>query len=278
MEIGAQLDHLQLCSPQPEVLARFYARAYAMQAAPDTQAGAWTCRGPGRALAITPGLAHRLGYAAFRLADAARWQALRARVPAALQCEPPAGDLLRAPAFALRDPEDNLLVFLHRPAAIEVPATAPVPPAYGQHFALRSPDPARLADFYASQLGFVVSDRVRDADGVLRACFLRTERLHHALALFMAPQARFDHQSFEAPDWTGLRDWADHMAALKQPLVWGVGRHGPGNDVFFMITDPDENLAEISAEIEVCASDRPAGLWPHEQRTLNLWGSAIMRS
>jgi hypothetical protein len=48
--------------------------------------------------------------------------------------------------------------------------------------------------------------------------------------------------------------------------------------VFFMVKDPDDNLVEISAELEVCAADRPVGVWPHEQRTLNLWGSAIMRS
>jgi hypothetical protein len=28
----------------------------------------------------------------------------------------------------------------------------------------------------------------------------------------------------------------------------------------------------------VCDEARPAGVWPHEERTLNLWGKAIMRS
>jgi catechol 2,3-dioxygenase-like lactoylglutathione lyase family enzyme len=276
MEIGAVLDHLQLCSPQPEAMARFYAQAYAMRATPEA-GGRWLCEGPGRAVAFAPGGVHRMGYAAFRFADAAAWESLRERVPAEALCEPPPGKLLDAPAFALRDPEGNVLVFLHR-APCAVPATGAVPEAYCQHFGLRTSDPARLAAFYERQLGFIVSDRVKDADGVLRACFLRSDRLHHVLALFMAPEGRFDHQSFEAPDWTALRDWADHMGREKLPLVWGVGRHGPGNDVFFMIADPDGNLAEISAEIEVCASDRPAGLWPHEQRTLNQWGAAIMRS
>ena len=44
------------------------------------------------------------------------------------------------------------------------------------------------------------------------------------------------------------------------------------------LRDPDGNLAEISSEIEHCAPGRPAGLWPHEERTLNLWGKAILRS
>jgi hypothetical protein len=45
-----------------------------------------------------------------------------------------------------------------------------------------------------------------------------------------------------------------------------------------MVKDPDGNLAEISAELEVCAPDRPVGLWPHRPETLNQWGVAIMRS
>ncbi len=278
MEIGAVLDHLQLHSPQPEALARFYAHAYAMQASPPAaDDAAWICKGPGRAIAIAQGRQHALGYAAFRFTSQSAWQALRERIPAQLLCEVPRGRLLNGEAYALRDPEGNLLVFLYRPA-INVAATTSVPGAYCQHFALRTSDTERLADFYEKTLGLVVSDRVRDPQGVLRACFLRSDRLHHVLALFMAPEARFDHQSFEAPDWTALRDWADYMGREKLTLVWGVGRHGPGNDVFFMIADPDGNLAEISAEIEVCEPGRPEGLWPHEQRTLNQWGAAIMRS
>ena len=98
------------------------------------------------------------------------------------------------------------------------------------------------------------------------------------LALFHAPVSCFDHQSFEAPDWASMKVWGDHMASLRVPIVWGIGRHGPGNDVFFMVRDPDGNLAEISAEIEHCEPGRPAGEWAHEERTLNLWGKAILRS
>ncbi|MCM3879724.1 MAG: hypothetical protein ND807_06430, partial [Vicinamibacterales bacterium] len=79
-------------------------------------------------------------------------------------------------------------------------------------------------------------------------------------------------------NWYNLRDWADHMGARAVKLVWGIGRHGPGNDTFFMVHDPDNNLAEISSELETCAEDRPIGSWPHRMETLNKWGIAIMRS
>ena len=149
-------------------------------------------------------------------------------------------------------------------------------PARLQHLALRTPQVAAMAAFYES-IGFVVSDRVEDEKGTLRACFLRTDAEHHALALFGAPDARFDHLSCETRDIAAVVAWADRMAANDIPIHWGIGRHGPGNDVFFMVKDPDGNLFEISAEIEVCDPERPCGTWKHEPRTLNRWGAVIMR-
>jgi catechol 2,3-dioxygenase len=132
--------------------------------------------------------------------------------------------------------------------------------------------------FYRDELGFVLSDRVEDPQGLLRACFLRSDEEHHVLALFRSEETRFDHVSCETPDITRLIGWADRVAGRRVPIHWGIGRHGPGNDAFFMVKDPDDNLIEISAELERVDAARTAGTWPHEQRTLNLWGSAIMRS
>ncbi len=132
--------------------------------------------------------------------------------------------------------------------------------------------------FYADKLGFVLSDRVEDDKGVLRAAFLRCDPEHHAVALFRAPDARLDHMSFDTADILRLRDWADRMGGHRVPIFWGLGRHGPGNDLFFMVKDPDENLIEISTELEVCAAERTMGIWPNEQWTLNQWGPAMMRS
>lgn len=45
-----------------------------------------------------------------------------------------------------------------------------------------------------------------------------------------------------------------------------------------MVQDPDGNLGEISCDLEVCATGRAPGVWPHAHHTLNLRGNAIMRS
>jgi hypothetical protein len=45
-----------------------------------------------------------------------------------------------------------------------------------------------------------------------------------------------------------------------------------------MIEDPDGYKVEFSAELELMPMEMPYRTWPHEERTLNLWGSAWMRS
>src|SRR5262249_20939028 len=157
-------------------------------------------------------------------------------------------------AIAVRDPDRNRLVFGLRRAA--EPMAAQAPPARLQHVVLASPDAARLADFYATVAGFVVSDRVLDSAGGLRAAFLRSDHEHHSLAMFQAPESRLDHHCYEAGEWGFIRDWADRFAERDVPLAWGPGRHGPGNNLFLFIHDPDGNWVEVSAELETVPADR----------------------
>ena len=296
MTIQAHLHRLHLQSPQPERLVDFYVHTYGMRkgqvpglaAGQQAVASAFSAMAPGRQVMASNGAANQLHYFLYSLETQAAWAKFvqsTAQVPKADVC---AFAELPANALAFRDPDGHCVVFSSADVVdasgidtdlLQAASNAKaLPPAITQHLGIRTPNIDAMVTFYSEVLGFVVSDRVHDDQGQLKACFLRTSELHHALALFGAPVSCFDHQSFEAPDWEGLKHWADHMGDLRQEIVWGVGRHGPGNDVFFMVRDPDGNLAEISSEIEVCTPDRPMGIWKHEERTLNLWGKAIMRS
>lgn len=295
MTIQAHLHRLHLQSPQPERLVDFYVHTYGMRkgqvpglgAGGRAVAASFSAMAPGRQVMASNGAANQLHYFLYSLETQAAWASFVQRTAQVPKADVSAFAELPAHALAFRDPDGHCVVFACAevdankvdtdvlPAASNAKA---LPPAITQHLGIRTPNIDAMATFYSEVLGFVVSDRVHDDQGQLKACFLRTSELHHALALFGAPVSCFDHQSFEAPDWEGLKHWADHMGDLRQEIVWGVGRHGPGNDVFFMVRDPDGNLAEISSEIEVCTPDRPMGIWKHEERTLNLWGKAIMRS
>jgi len=46
---------------------------------------------------------------------------------------------------------------------------------------------------------------------------------------------------------------------MRLPLEWGPGRHGPGNNLFVFVHDPEGNWIEISAELEQVTPDRPVG-------------------
>jgi catechol-2,3-dioxygenase len=135
---------------------------------------------------------------------------------------------------------------------------------------------AAMEEFYASNLGFALSDRVRDENGRVTTVFVRSTHEHHTVGMFLKDKAGLDHHSYEAGEWDTIRDWADHLATMRIPIAWGPGRHGPGNNLFIFIKDPDGNMIEISAEMEY-VRDRPVKEWKHEPYTLNMWGPAIMR-
>ena len=78
-----------------------------------------------------------------------------------------------------------------------------------------------------SKLGFAVSDRVRNEKGAVTTCFLRCNHEHHTVAIFLKSEAGLDHHSYEAGEWTTIKDWADHLGGMRIPIVWGPGRHGP---------------------------------------------------
>ena len=135
-----------------------------------------------------------------------------------------------------------------------------------QHVTLRTTDMAPMIAFYADALGFFYADRVEDEDGDPRACFFTLDREHHSLAFFKADSCRIDHHSYELNGWDQIRDWADYFAAEKIQLRWGPGRHGPGNNLFIFIDDPEGNWIEFSAELEVMDEDRELEIWPHEPK------------
>ena len=96
--------------------------------------------------------------------------------------------------------------------------------------------------------------------------------------MFRTKDPKFDHYSMETTCWNDIRDWADHLGEMRIPLSWGPGRHGPGNNLFFMVADADGNMVELSSEIELMDRDMAARQWKHEAHTLNQWGVAWMRN
>lgn len=271
--LRAQLHHLELRSPEPERLAGFYRDTLGM--ALERQGERWRCQGPRRCLVIVPGEPRTLGAAAYRVENAEMLEGLSVRLARDGANRLACGSGLLDDGLAFADPDGNKIVFGTERSAL--PAR-PGPKARLQHVVVGSPAPAAMVDFYRDVVGFRISDRVLADDRSLRTCFLRSDEEHHSFAVFQTEHARLDHHCYELADWNAIRDWADRLSAQDIAIEWGPGRHGPGNNLFLFFHDPDGNWLELSAELERVPDDRPAGEWPHAERTLNLWGRGLLRS
>ena len=273
VKASAYTHHLALSSPEPERLARFYADAMDMDIARHGES--WMCTGPGRRLLVEQGPTNGLGHVGMGVRDKEALAELEAHargqglVPRKVNT-----GLLGPGAFAVTDPDGNTMVFGHAPE--DAPRKGVRGPL--QHVTFATMDIARFERFYVDKLGFAVSDYVvRESDGKVMTVFMRSNHEHHTIGVFYQGRSGVDHHSYEAGEWGVLKDWCDRFGERHLKLQWGPGRHGPGNNLFAFITDPDGNWIEISAELEV-VHDRPARTWKHEERTLNLWGPSRLRA
>lgn len=274
--LRASLHGIGMYTPDPVRSAEFYERALGYEFV--TNGDEWVGAAIDRNLTLIVGPAKSLAWAAYAVADGAQMRALRSRLEAANWPHEEVHDPRYHELIALKDPDGSGLCF-------GLPVAPPPRQLDGgrktarlQHFVNASRAPERIVAFFHDVLGFAISDDVRDENGGLRASFLRCSDEHHAFAIFKAPEDRFDHHCYEVRDWNEIRDWADHFAAARIPIIWGPGRHGPGNNLFLFVNDPDGNWVELSTELEVIKPGRTVGVWPHEERTLDSWGRGILRS
>jgi catechol 2,3-dioxygenase len=177
-------------------------------------------------------------------------------------------------ALRLRDPDGNV-VELHGPIdrSGERATDGGTRPQRADHITFGSPQVGAMVAFYRDVLGLRVSDRMAGDDFV----WMRGGRHHHDVAVVRSLQPTLDHFSFEVCSWANLRNWCDRFAAFGVPLVWGPGRHGPGNNLFAFVDDPDGRRIELSCEMEVFWDDhvsypRDTRVWARGGSVGNLWG------
>jgi catechol 2,3-dioxygenase len=274
--LKAALHHIGITSPDPTALSGFYERVMGLNVEPSARG--ILGQSADRRLYFLPGPAKALAFAAYALDDEVTLAGLEERLleSGSHYEKQDANELFEAGALSVQDPDGNRLIFgLPRRA---VRGNAERLPARLQHVVVSSTDAPRLSEFYQNVFGFRLSDIVVDKEGGLRTAFLRCSEEHHSFAVFQSGKNSFDHHCYEVNGWDLIRDWGDHFAAHRVKVAWGPGRHGPGNNLFLFVHDSDGNWLEISTELEIVGPDRAVGEWPHEQRTLNSWGTGFLRS
>nr|ART40135.1 K172 [uncultured bacterium] len=162
----------------------------------------------------------------------------------------------------LRDPDGNLVKLVVAPKAglvREVAEPAQGPRKIG-HIVLWTPQREVMEKFYAL-LGLGVSDRT--ARGM---SFMRCNTDHHSVAFVDSKgKTGLQHIAFDVGTLDGVMHQKARLEAGGVPCVWGLGRHGPGNNLFTYYLDPAKTCIEFYGELEQI----PDGEIPPEPR---YWG------
>ena len=271
----ARLHHLSICSEDPEQMVEWYKKALIMEDVTLEDGTTWL-KGVQRNFIISNGEKGQVDHAAFHFENKKHLEMYIEQLDNTnCKVEPIDSPLLDKAAFSIIDPDNNIFHF--GTSSLDETGFSAIP-ARLQHVVFRSQDLPRMVEFHTNVLGFKVSDIVKDERGQVTANFMRSDPEHHSLGVFRADETSLDHFCSESSSWNDIRDWADHFASLGIAITWGAGRHGAGNNLFIFVSDPDGNNVEISAEIEHWKYEDPPREWAHEERTLNLWGAAWMRS
>jgi catechol 2,3-dioxygenase len=112
------------------------------------------------------------------------------------------------------------------------------------HVVLNSADVPRATAFLVEVLGFRLTDQTKMMD------FVTCNDHHHNVAFAHADVATLNHVAFELPDLESVMRGAGRLRDNGYRIEWGVGRHGPGNNVFAYFIGPEDFVVEYTAEVE----------------------------
>ncbi len=111
------------------------------------------------------------------------------------------------------------------------------------HVNLNCKDIDGTRSFFERALGFCLTDRSK------MMAFLRCNDDHHAVVLADSGVDGMNHIAFMMPDTESVMRGSGRMVDHGYPIGWGVGRHGPGDNVFAYFVDPTGFVIEYTAEV-----------------------------
>jgi catechol-2,3-dioxygenase len=143
------------------------------------------------------------------------------------------------------------------------------------HVNLNSTDVESATAFYENALGFRLTDRSK------AMAFVRCNGDHHVVVIAQAPVNGLNHVAFLMPDLESVMRGSGRMIDAGFPIGWGVGRHGPGDNVFAYFVDPTGLVVEYTAEVLQVDDSYTAGgpdkwVWPPGRS--DQWGVAPPKS
>ncbi|WAJ28371.1 VOC family protein [Antarcticirhabdus aurantiaca] len=222
---------------------------------------------------------HTIGLEALSEADvtfaAGRVEGAGCRI---LSREPSLGCFRAAVTFAT---PEGLRFEIHTPAADDMYrpryATTGVAPRRIDHANLISPDPVATRRQLTEICGMRLSERmVNDA----LSWMYGGNRQHHILGVVKGTAPGLHHYSFEFPEFAMYCRLGDILDRHDRQLVWGPGRHRPGDNTYAYYLDPSGCMVECSGPMATVADDtafEPRIITnlerPGNVRDMNVWGT-----
>ena len=140
------------------------------------------------------------------------------------------------------------------------------------HVVLNSARTDDQVPFFIDVLGFKFSDSTHMME------FLRCSADHHSIAIFRNNGPSLNHVAYELPNIDGLMRGAGRLKRSGFDVEWGVGRHGPGSNVFSYFIEPNGFVAEYTTELDQLddATHVPqdASYWQKIMPNPDRWGLA----
>jgi catechol 2,3-dioxygenase len=144
------------------------------------------------------------------------------------------------------------------------------------HMNLLSPNPQATVRQLELIGGMKLSERM--ADDSLTWMY-GGNRQHHILGIVRGPVG-LHHYSFEVTSFNDYLKLGDLMDQFDKQLIWGPGRHRPGDNTYAYFLDPSGAMVECSGSMALIADD--AGYVPNvitnlarpnNVRAMNVWGT-----
>jgi 2,3-dihydroxy-p-cumate/2,3-dihydroxybenzoate 3,4-dioxygenase len=171
--------------------------------------------------------------------------------------------------FVVEGPEKQKYRFIAETVPVAALPTDRDKPLQITHAVLNSVDVAACERFVETVLGFQVSDRTK------MMTFVRCNRKHHALAYAHSDVSSLNHIAFEMNDVDGVMRGIGRMRDAGYDVVWGPGRHGPGDNVFGYFIAPFGGVVEYTAEVSEVSDDYRVGApedWKWPPGRMDQWG------
>ncbi len=144
------------------------------------------------------------------------------------------------------------------------------------HVVLNSAKIDQQTSFFVDVLGFKLSDQTDMMD------FVRCSRDHHSIAMARGNGPTLNHMAYEVAGIDGLMRGAGRMKKHGFNVEWGIGRHGPGDNVFGYFVENNGFVVEYTAEVqqvdEATYEAHNAEYWRNFPMRPCRWGMAGMPS